>query len=154
MAKRSCRSGPSVLGQFNEVELLDRPTYGVVANTGAIKFMNLNFVTTFALLLWPAIALWLYKTRPVGQATLWTILGAYLILPVGANVKFAMIPQLDKSSIPNILAFFSCVIILRKRIRISEGFGLPESFMLALLAGPFITRDLNGDDVVIGGQVR
>ena len=74
--------------------------------------MNLNFVTTFALLSWPVVALWLYKTRPVGQATLWTILGAYMVLPVGANIKFAMIPQLDKSSIPNIVAFLGCMIVL------------------------------------------
>ena len=71
--------------------------------------MNLNLATTLALLSWPLVAVFLYKTRPVGQATLWTILGAYLVLPVGANIKFAMIPQLDKNSIPNILAFLGCM---------------------------------------------
>ena len=58
-----------------------------------------NWFATVALLAWPFVALWLYQTRPVNQATLWTILGAYLLLPVGASIKLAEgIPQLDKIS--------------------------------------------------------
>ena len=58
-----------------------------------------NWFATLALLAWPFVALWLYQTRPVNQATLWTILGGYLLLPVGASIKIAEgIPQLDKIS--------------------------------------------------------
>ena len=46
-----------------------------------------NWFATLALLAWPLVALWLYQTRPVSQATLWTILGGYLLLPVGASIK-------------------------------------------------------------------
>ena len=61
-----------------------------------------NWFATLALLAWPFVALWLYQTRPVNQATLWTILGGYLLLPVGASIKLAEgIPQLDKISIPS-----------------------------------------------------
>jgi len=118
--------------------------------------MNLhvnNPVTVLALLFWPVVALWLYKTRPIGQATLWTILGAYLLLPVGADIKFEMIPQLDKSSIPNLAAFLGCMIVLRKPIRFWKGFGLAELLILMLIICPFITSELNGDETVSGGVV-
>jgi hypothetical protein len=80
-----------------------------------------NWFATLALLAWPFVALWLYQTRPVNQATLWTILGAYLLLPVGASIKLAEgIPQLDKTSIPNLAAFVGCLLI--KRLRFWNGF--------------------------------
>ena len=69
---------------------------------------DLNLVTTLALLGWPVVAIWLYKTRPIGRATLWTILGAYMLLPVGPHIKFPIIPDFNKSSIPNLAAL--CVL--------------------------------------------
>lgn len=108
-----------------------------------------NWFATLALLAWPFIALWLYQTRPVNQATLWTILGAYLLLPVGASIKLAEgIPQLDKTSIPNLAALVGCLLI--RRLRFLNGFGVAEVLLLMLLIGPFVTSELNGDPVVSG----
>lgn len=108
-----------------------------------------NWFATFALLAWPLVALWLYQTRPVNQATLWTILGAYLLLPVGAGIKLAEgIPQLDKTSIPNLAALLGCLLI--KRLRFWNGFGVAEVLLLMLLIGPFVTSELNADAVVSG----
>ena len=116
--------------------------------------INQNWFATFALLLWPLVALWLYQTRPVGKATLWTILGALLLLPVGAFVKLAPgIPQLDKISIPNLAALFGCLLVVRRPLRFWNGFGLPEIFLLMLLIGPFITSQLNGDIVRSGNVI-
>jgi hypothetical protein len=113
---------------------------------------NLNLVTVFALLSWPLVGLYLYKTRPISQATLWTILGAYMLLPVGADIKIAMIPDLDKSSIPNLTALFCCAIVGRKLIKFSNGIGLAELLIVTLLIGPFITSELNGDKIIVGGM--
>ena len=74
-----------------------------------------NWFATLALLAWPFVALWLYQTRPVNQATLWTILGGYLLLPVGASIKLAEgIPQLDKISIPALAALAGCFFFARR----------------------------------------
>ena len=114
---------------------------------------NINATTLLALLVWPVIALWLYTTRPVGRATLWTILGGYLLLPTDAGIKFELIPNLDKNSIPSIAAFLACMIFMGRRIRFGYGFGLPELLILTLLTGLFITSVLNGDTIVIGQRV-
>jgi hypothetical protein len=110
---------------------------------------NLNLVTTLALLAWPIVALWLYATRPIGQATLWTILGAYMLLPVGADIKFKMIPVFDKSSIPN-LAALGCTIVCGRFSRFWNGFGLAEVLIATLMISPFITSQLNADQIPIG----
>lgn len=114
---------------------------------------NLNAVTTLALLSWPVVALFLYKTRPIAQATLWTILGAYLLLPVAAVIKFKMIPGFDKSSIPSLAALFGCVIVYGRSKRFFHGFGLAEMLIVTLLIGPFITCELNADPIRVGPLV-
>jgi hypothetical protein len=112
-----------------------------------------NWFAFVALLAWPAVALWLFKARPVNNALSWTILGGYLLLPVGTSIKFDGIPAFDKSSIPNIAALIGCVLIARRSVRFFHGFGLPEILILMLVLGPFITSALNGDTIVIGERV-
>jgi hypothetical protein len=113
--------------------------------------MTPSLFATAALLMWPVVAMVLYSTRSVGQATLWTILGAYLLLPVGASIKFEMVPQFDKSSIPSIAALVGCLLVAGRFRWLGQGFGLV--LVLALLIGPFVTSELNGDLVSIGGRV-
>src|SRR5688572_28711237 len=114
--------------------------------------MTPNLFATIALVTWPLVAMVLYKTRPVGQATLWTILGAYLLLPVGTSIKFEMVPQLDKNSIANLGALLGCTLVAGRSLRFSKGFGLVEILILTLLIGPFVTSEFNGDPVIIGGR--
>src|SRR5688572_25820623 len=114
--------------------------------------MTPNLFATIALLTWPLVALVLYRIRPVGQATLWTILGGYLLLPVGASIKFEMVPQLDKSSIPNLAALLGCTLVAQRAFRLSKGLGLAEIFILTLVVGPFVTSELNDDTVMVGSR--
>lgn len=115
--------------------------------------MTPNLFAMAALLMWPVVAIALYHARPVGQATLWTILGAYLLLPVGASIKFEMVPQFDKNSIASIAALVGCSLVAGRPRLLGHGFGLVQLLVLALLIGPFVTSELNGDSVSIGGRI-
>jgi hypothetical protein len=113
--------------------------------------MTANWLATLALLFWPVVALWLYNTQPINRATLWTILGAALLLPMGVFIKLAPgIPQFDKISIPNLAALMGCILYSRRPMRFWNGFGLAEVLLLMSLIGPFITSELNGDLVYSG----
>ncbi len=114
---------------------------------------NLNVVTVSALLAWPLVALWLYRTRPIGLATLWTILGGYLFLPELAGFKFPMIPGFDKNSIPTFAALFGCAIVCKRSIRFSNGLGIAEALIVTLIIGFYFTSELNGDPVFTGAEV-
>jgi hypothetical protein len=112
-----------------------------------------NWFAIFVLVVWPLVALYLYLSRPATQATLWTILGAYLLLPVGAVLHFSGIPQLDKETSGNLGALLGIVLILRRPLRFWNGFGIAEVLLLMLLLGPFITAELNSDQIYFPGRV-
>jgi hypothetical protein len=92
----------------------------------------------------------LYSSRPVGRAIIWTILGGYLLLPVGASIKIEGIPPFDKVSIPIVAALIGCLLVARNKVRLWNRFGLAEVLILILLISPFITSELNGDAIAIG----
>jgi hypothetical protein len=108
-----------------------------------------NWFAIAALILWPVVAISLYLKQPVGRATIWTILAAQLLLPVGAMIKFEGIPQFDKISIPNLMVLVGCLILAHRSLRIWTRLGIIEVFLLMSLIGPFITAELNVDPVVL-----
>ncbi len=116
--------------------------------------INATWLAPVALITWPLAALWLYSTQPIGRATIWTILGGYLLLPVGMQFKIEMIPAFDKDSISSFAALLGCIIVLRRPIRFGNGPGLAEIFILIFLISPFITSQLNSDQIINGGVVE
>jgi hypothetical protein len=116
--------------------------------------MTQNWFATTVLLLWPFFVLWLFQTRPINQATLWSILGAQLLLPVGASIKVAQgIPVFDKVSIPNLTCLVACILLAKRPLRFWNRFGLAEVLLLASCIGPFITSELNGDLIHVSDNV-
>jgi hypothetical protein len=89
----------------------------------------------------------------VGKAIIWTILGAYLLLPVGADIKFEGVPALDKNSIPSLMVFAGCLFAVGRFPRLSYGVGTVELLCCAFVVSPFITSNFNGDELRFGGLV-
>jgi hypothetical protein len=109
-----------------------------------------NLIAYFALLIWPVVALCLYWRLPVGRATVWTILGGWLLLPVGAEIKFPMVPAIDKVSIPNIAALAGCAAVAGRMPQFFPRFRLVEVLILTLLIGCFVTSIYNSDPIQVG----
>jgi hypothetical protein len=117
--------------------------------------INPNWFAYFALLVWPVVALYLYTRLPLGRATLWTILGGYLLLPVGTVIKIPMVPgAFEKLSIPNLAAFGCCAFYSRRFPKIFQGFGIVEILVLGIVIGPFISSALNSDPIRIGSLLQ
>ncbi|ABQ33249.1 hypothetical protein [Bradyrhizobium sp. BTAi1] len=112
-----------------------------------------NSFAYVALLAWPVVAIVLYATRPLVQATLWTMLGAQLLLPVGTFFKIPMIPQFDKFSIPSLCALAGCMLATNRAVRLWRSFGLVEGLMLVFLFSPVVTSLLNSDPIYVGRSV-
>jgi hypothetical protein len=112
-----------------------------------------NSFAFFSLIAWPLIALWLYLSRPVGKATVWTILAGYLLLPVGTFFKIEMVPQFDKVSVPNLCALVGCILFAGRPLRFLGRMGVVEILLLLFVVGPLVTSLLNGDPIVIGNKV-
>jgi hypothetical protein len=112
-----------------------------------------NSFAYLALIIWPLVAIVFYATRPIVEATLWTMLGAQLLLPVGTFFKIEMIPQLDKYSIPSLCVLVGCMVATARPIRLWRKFGPVEALMLVFLFSPVVTSLLNTDPIYIGQSV-
>ena len=118
--------------------------------------MNPITPNSFAILvlwLWPVAAIIFYSSKPVVPATLWTFLAADLFLPFGTSFKFEMIPELDKFSIPTFCALVGCMVVTKRRLRLSNNFGLTEVLLVSFLVSPVITSLLNDDALYFGSTV-
>ena len=102
----------------------------------------------------PILAAVFYSLKPVGQATILTFLCGQLLLPVGAVIKFAMVPPIDKNSVTSFAALVGCLVSARRSAAPVQKFGLAETFLIAaFLIGPLITAELNTDPIFVGGTL-
>lgn len=61
-----------------------------------------------ALFSWPAVCVVLFLLLPLEAAAIWSLLGGYLLLPSGATYDVALLPPLDKYSIPATITILLC----------------------------------------------
>ncbi|WP_426413283.1 hypothetical protein [Bradyrhizobium ganzhouense] len=111
-----------------------------------------NWFAYAALLTWPLVAIALYGSLSKVQATLWTIFGAQMLLPVGAVIKFPMIPQIDKFTIPNICVLVGCLLSRGRPLKIFSGLGAATVPLAANLLAPVLSVSGNQDAIFIGGS--
>jgi hypothetical protein len=112
-----------------------------------------NWFAYFALLTWPLAALLLYRTRSASEATVWTILGALLLLPAQLPIKIPMIPAIDKASVSAVSAVVGCLLLAPRFKRSGAGFGLTEILAALYIFGPVVTAVLNNDPIVVGDRI-
>ena len=94
-----------------------------------------NSFAYLALILWPLVSIWLYKRYEVIPATFWTIVGGYLLLPVGVDFDFPLIPALNKTTIPAIIAFIGCRFVANKSISLLPPNGLERNLIILFFIG-------------------
>jgi hypothetical protein len=113
--------------------------------------MSPFWVANISFLCWPLVTAILFARLPVLRATIWTILGGFLFLPADLAIKFAMIPQFDKASIPSLCALIGCRACGIK-VRPWTRFGIVEFLMVIYLLIPLATSWGNGDSFAFGDR--
>jgi len=106
-----------------------------------------NWFAPIVLFAWPIVAFGLYRLLPVGNATLWTILGAELLLPPGLYYKIPTIPVLDKDFISSISALLGVFFVAPKHVKFFRRFGAAEVLICVFIFSPVITSLLNTDPI-------
>ncbi len=89
------------------------------------------------LLVWPLVSVLLWQRLSPQRALVWTILGGYLVLPPLTSFDLPVVPNLDKMSIPNLMALFCAVFVLKDRISF-----LPQSWAGRLLIALYLTAPI------------
>lgn len=108
-----------------------------------------NLLAYAVLLAWPFVVWQFYRRLDAGRALIWTVLGAYLILPPRTVINFPVVPDFDKDTLPPLAAALITTFLLQKRLQF-----LPESRIARLLLGlfvlaPFVTVLTNPDPIPI-----
>ncbi len=106
-----------------------------------------NTFAYIVLISWPLISLIFYKRMPIVNATFWTIVGGFLILPVKVAIDFPFIPPLNKETIPAIAALIGCKYIKKSKINFFPEKGVERWFIIILLIIPFISMVNNQETI-------
>jgi hypothetical protein len=61
-----------------------------------------NVFAYMVLLVFPVIAVFMFKRLPIAKALVWTYLGGYLLLPAGLVINLPSLPDLDKTTIASL----------------------------------------------------
>jgi hypothetical protein len=71
-----------------------------------------NIFAYVVLYSWPIVVVILFKRLPVPAALAWSIIGGYLLLPASTGFNLPLIPTIDKTAIPSLMALLMCVIVV------------------------------------------
>jgi hypothetical protein len=99
------------------------------------------------LLLWPLVGLALFLSRDALSATFWTLFGGFLFLPVKASIDFPLLPPIDKSTLPALVAILGLRLVKRKPVPLLPACNPQRILVVVLLVTPLLTVLTNQDAV-------
>jgi hypothetical protein len=104
--------------------------------------------------LWPVVAYVLYTRLDPARALIWTLLAGYLLLPSLTAFNLPAVPDLDKYSIPSLMALALALFLLKDRIRVLPDNWLGRAFMVMFVISPFATVLGNPEPIpIVAGDV-
>jgi hypothetical protein len=108
-----------------------------------------NAFAYLMLAVWPVVTYVMYTRVDAARALIWTVLAGYLILPPIVNFNLPVVPDMDKYSIPSLMALLMAIFVLKDRVAV-----LPEAWVGRVLIGlfvlsPFATVLANRDAIPI-----
>lgn len=102
------------------------------------------------LLVWPLIALAIYRRMDPARALIWAILGAYMLLPPAqATIDLPAVPNLDKFSIASLCALVFTLTVLKERVPILPQNPVGRLLLVMFVTSPFLTAATNPDLIPI-----
>jgi len=110
-----------------------------------------NAFAYLVLLSWPLFSIWLYRKKSLQVATLVTIIGGFMLLPVKTFVDFPLIPPLGKHSMPVLAAIIGCWFIKGQKIKYFANQGVLQILVVTLFLSAFVTAELNTDRIFLEG---
>ncbi|MBB6122487.1 hypothetical protein [Sphingobium subterraneum] len=108
-----------------------------------------NKIAYAALLLWPIITIILFQAMPLRRALIWSLLGAYMFLPVRTGFDLPGLPNLDKSTIPNVCTLVCVVLFSREKYLRMPKSGTVVLLMAIFFISPLLTGFNNRDPIIL-----
>lgn len=109
-----------------------------------------NITALLALLGWPLVTVVLFRVLPKERALIWTILGAYMVLPQISAIDLPVVPPLNKESIPNLSAFAACMVVLGRMPELIPKSWPARVLLVLILLSPAVTVLTNLEPIRFG----
>jgi hypothetical protein len=107
-----------------------------------------NALAYLMLLIWPVVSVVLFRRLSPERAILWCILAGYMLLPPVAEFDLPLVPDMDKFTIPSIMAFVLCVGLLSKKVPLLPRHPLARVLTLLFAFAVVPTVMTNGDPII------
>lgn len=107
-----------------------------------------NAVAYLMLLSWPAVCVAFFARLSVERALIWSIVGAYMLLPPRTNIDLPLVPAMDKYSIPNLSVLLIIVAFLGLRPSFVPRHAITKLLVLMMLLGSVFTVLANPDAIL------
>lgn len=102
---------------------------------------------------WPVVTMILFILLPAHRALIWSVLGAYLVLPVGTSFEIPVVPSLDKTVISNLSILLCCFLFVREKwlgaLKDPAVVALAATFVLS----PFFTAFFNPEPLIYADRI-
>lgn len=107
-----------------------------------------NPIAYLMLFVWPLVCWQFWRRMEPGRALIWTVLGGYLIMPPLTAFNLPILPDLDKTTIPNLVALFCAIYLVKARVEVLPKFRLGKALIALYIAAPFATVLANPDPLI------
>ncbi len=106
-----------------------------------------NFLSYAVLGFWPLVTIYFFVTKEIRKAILFSLIGAYMFLPVAVKFDLPGLPDLGKFDIA-ILSIFFCIFILKKqKIGFFRIKGIAKILIIMMIVSPFLTAMTNKETI-------
>lgn len=115
--------------------------------------MKGNLFASVVFFTWPFIVIYLFRTKPLHIATLVSIIGGEMFLPVGYVIDIPLLPPIDKNSITVITITLYFFLFLKKNFFNYKHDPYIKYILCILLIGPAITIYNNQEPIFFTSNI-
>ncbi|MEQ9240845.1 hypothetical protein [Roseovarius indicus] len=107
-----------------------------------------NAFAYLMLMIWPVACVVMFRRMGIERAIIWSILGGYLLLPPRAVFDLPLVPDFNKTSIPNLCALACCLWVAKRRVPIWPESRTMKILLILFLGGTIPTVLTNTDPIL------
>ncbi|MEQ9258491.1 MAG: hypothetical protein RIG84_05290 [Roseovarius sp.] len=90
----------------------------------------------------------MFRTLPLQRAIVWSLLGGYLLLPPRTDIDLPLVPDFNKTTIPNLCALALCILIARRRVQIWPKHRVMQALLVLFVFGTIATVLTNREPLI------
>ncbi|MFN7224615.1 MAG: hypothetical protein ACK4MS_11395 [Paracoccaceae bacterium] len=106
-----------------------------------------NGLAYLMLVLWPVVSWILFTKLDPVRALIWTILGAYMLLPPVIAIDLPMVPDFDKYAVANLSAAAAVLFLLKHKFEVLPASVIGRGLIVLYVLAPFATVLTNTDAI-------